>query len=63
VGGDARRKRGKCPPAFPNGWFRLCNTTDLKKGDTKFFKYNGRHVVLFRGMDGVPYAMDAYCAQ
>lgn len=48
-------------PSYPNGWYRLCNTADLKKGQSKFYRANGRHVVLFRGYDNVPYCMDAYC--
>jgi cholesterol 7-dehydrogenase len=30
-------------------------------GDVKYLKLNGRHLVLYRGEDGIPYAMDAHC--
>ena len=25
-------KRGKCPPSYPNGWFRLSRSDELMKG-------------------------------
>lgn len=24
--------RGKCPPSYPNGWYRLCRSNELKVG-------------------------------
>ena len=42
------RPRGKCPPFFPNGWFRLINSEDLKVKGVKYFDYCGRDIVLFR---------------
>lgn len=27
-----RRQRGDLPPVYPNGWYRLCEAHDLKKG-------------------------------
>ena len=54
--------RGKCPPAYPNGWFWLIDSGDLSPGDVKFIQHCGRDVVLFRGHDGKPYVLEAYCA-
>jgi cholesterol 7-dehydrogenase len=54
--------RGKCPPAYPNGWFWLIDSENLSRGDVKFIQHCGRDVVLFRGHDGKPYVLDAYCA-
>lgn len=54
--------RGKCPPAFPNGWFWLADSHTLARGNVKFVQHCGRNVVLFRGHDGKPYVLDAYCA-
>ncbi|CAF1666405.1 unnamed protein product, partial [Rotaria magnacalcarata] len=53
--------RGKCPPFFPNGWFWIINSCDLKMGDVKAISYCGRDVVLFRGTNGKPYVLDGFC--
>ncbi len=34
----------------------------MKPGDVKAISYCGRNVVLFRGKNGKPYVLDAYCA-
>ncbi|CAF0772677.1 unnamed protein product [Adineta steineri] len=57
-----KTSRGKCPPFFPNGWYWIINSCDLKPGDVKPISYCGRNVVLFRGKNGNPYVLDAYCA-
>lgn len=44
------------------GWYWIINSCDLKPGDVKAIGYCGRHVVLFRGKNGKPYVLDAYCA-
>ncbi|KAL4499036.1 hypothetical protein ABPG72_016938 [Tetrahymena utriculariae] len=62
---DDRRsnaKRGNPPPSYPNGWFRVCHKNELQIGQSKFFKINGRHITVFRGEDGIPYALHAYCS-
>ena len=56
------RPRGKCPPFFPNGWFRLFNSEDLKVKDVKYVNYFGRDIVVFRGTDFKVYALDAFCS-
>lgn len=40
----------------------MVKSSELKKGDVKNQKLCGRHVVIFRGEDGKPYCLDAYCA-
>ncbi|CAF0783309.1 unnamed protein product [Rotaria sordida] len=57
-----KTSRGKCPPSFPNGWFWIINSCDLKPGHTKAISYCGRNLVLFRGTNGTPYVLDAFCA-
>ena len=59
--GNPKKSRGKCPPFYPNGWFRLCDSHEVKTGESKFFDYVGRHVVVYRGFDNIVYCMDAYC--
>ncbi|CAF0945289.1 unnamed protein product [Didymodactylos carnosus] len=56
------RSRGKCPPFFPNGWYWLFNACDLKVGDVQSISYCGRDIVLYRGKNGQPYVLEAYCA-
>jgi len=59
---ETRSFRGKSLPCFPNGWFKLVNSQDLKKEQVKYIDYCGRNIALFRGKDGNAYALDAYCA-
>ena len=47
---------------FRQGWYWIINSCDLKPGDVKAISYCGRNVVLFRGKNGKPYVLDAYCA-
>ena len=56
------RPRGKCPPFFPNGWFRLFNSDELKCKEVKYINYFGRDIVVFRGTDYKVYALHAFCA-
>lgn len=59
---DGSRPRGKCPPFFPNGWFSLCNSVDLKVREVKYLNHCGRDIVLFRGANKQAYALHAFCA-
>ena len=47
--------------SYPNGWFSISKSNELKVGDVKEMKICGRHIVLFRGTNSKPYALDAYC--
>jgi cholesterol 7-dehydrogenase len=47
---------------FVLGWFWLIDSGDLARGDVKFIQHCGRDVVLFRGHNGKPYVLEAYCA-
>jgi cholesterol 7-dehydrogenase len=44
------------------GWFWLIDSYNLARGDVKFIQHCGRDVVLFRGHNGKPYVLEAYCA-
>ena len=50
------------PFPVPNGWFIVAEARDLTPGEMKAFHLFGSDVVLFRGDDGAPYMVDAYCA-
>jgi len=57
----ARETRGRFPFPIPNGWFIVAASTDVGPGDVTSLHYFGRDLVLFRGEDGAPYLLDAYC--
>jgi len=50
------------PFPVPNGWFVVSEARALAPGDVQAFKVFGTDVVLFRGEDGAPHMIDAYCA-
>ncbi|XP_070532112.1 cholesterol 7-desaturase nvd-like isoform X1 [Ptychodera flava] len=56
-----RRARGDLPPVYPNGWFRVFDSWQLKIGEKKHLTVLGEHVVAFRGESGTAYVVDAYC--
>jgi phenylpropionate dioxygenase-like ring-hydroxylating dioxygenase large terminal subunit len=50
------------PFPVPNGWFIVGEASALLPGETKAFKVFGTDVVLYRGDDGSPRMVEAYCA-
>lgn len=59
---NLRFRQSSCPPAFPNGWYKLCNSDDLPRGGVKYVQLCGQHVALFRGKKtGKIAALDAFC--
>src|ERR1700737_3567486 len=57
----ARETRGRFPFPIPNGWFIVAASADIGPGDVTPLHYFDRDLVLFRGEDGAPYLVDAYC--
>ncbi|CAG9311093.1 unnamed protein product [Blepharisma stoltei] len=57
-----RRSMGKTLPAFPNGWFCVARSGEIKKGEAKHIDMHGQNIAVFRGTDGIIYAIDAYCS-
>eukprot|EP00744_Colponema_vietnamica_P007326 GILI01010561.1.p2 GENE.GILI01010561.1~~GILI01010561.1.p2 ORF type:complete len:422 (+),score=99.71 GILI01010561.1:115-1380(+) len=55
------RKTGDLPPPFPNGWFHLFDSAEIRKGEVKYINCLGLNLAVFRGMSGVVSAIDAYC--
>ena len=47
--------------SFPFSWYRAALSRDLPVGGVKPLRYLGRDLVLWRGEDGAPHVMDAYC--
>ena len=46
---------------YPYGWFMACYSDELAIGEVKPLQYFGRDLVLWRGEDGQPRLIDAYC--
>mmetsp|Transcript_34499 Transcript_34499/g.31191 ORF Transcript_34499/g.31191 Transcript_34499/m.31191 type:complete len:126 (+) Transcript_34499:62-439(+) len=57
-----KKKIGKTVPYYPNGWFVVARSHELKPKDVKHVAVCGQNFVVFRGTDGKAYALDAYCA-
>ncbi|EFN68179.1 3-chlorobenzoate-3,4-dioxygenase oxygenase subunit [Camponotus floridanus] len=55
------RKVGKLPPVYPNGWFALLESSQLKKGQVKHVSALGENFAVFRTEKGVVNILDAYC--
>jgi phenylpropionate dioxygenase-like ring-hydroxylating dioxygenase large terminal subunit len=57
----ARHPEGRFPFPIPNGWFIVAAAADLQPGEVRPLFYFDRDLVLFRGADGRPFVLDAYC--
>ena len=58
-----RRKRiGEIPPPYPNGWFGLAVSKDLKVGESTSVNALGQNFAVFRDEEGKAHILDAYCA-
>lgn len=49
------------PPPFPNGWFSLCSSDEIKKGEVKEIAAFGQKLAVFRGHDGKVGGVDVFC--
>jgi nitrite reductase/ring-hydroxylating ferredoxin subunit len=49
------------PPGYPNGWFAVAWSSDVREGEVKRAHYFGRELVIFRTRSGVARVLDAYC--
>jgi len=57
----AKVKAKMFPPPYPNGWFRICGSSDIDHGKIKSVSALGREFVVFRGKDGEAGVLDAFC--
>lgn len=48
-------------PPYPNGWFAVAHGDALAPGQTRPVHLLGRDLVVFRGQDGTPHVLDAFC--
>lgn len=55
------KKIGSIPPVYPNGWYCIAESHQLKPGAIQPIVVFGQNLVLFRGTDKVAHLLDAYC--
>ncbi|KYM95135.1 PREDICTED: cholesterol 7-desaturase-like isoform X2 [Cyphomyrmex costatus] len=59
---NKNRKVGKeLPPVYPNGWFALLESSQIKSGQVKHVSALGENFAVFRTEKGVVNILDAYC--
>lgn len=49
------------PSPFPNGWFAIATSEEIKSGKAKNIECLGENFVLFRSQSGESFILDAYC--
>jgi len=58
---QGKHRIGKTLPAYPNGWYIILRSHELKKGESKYVDIHGESLVVFRGNNGKSYVLNAYC--
>ncbi|KAG0217994.1 hypothetical protein BGX33_008855 [Mortierella sp. NVP41] len=59
---DQKRRASYFPPPFPNGWYKLARSGDVKPGQVISVNGLGRSFAVFRGeTDGEAHVLDAMC--
>jgi len=48
-------------PRYPNGWFQIAYSDEVKPGGVVPLRYFGRDLVLFRSEAGAAHVLDAHC--
>lgn len=56
-----RAREGNFPRPYPNGWYRIADSADVRKGEVLTESALGRELVVFRGEDGKVGVVDAFC--
>ncbi|XP_078479212.1 cholesterol 7-desaturase nvd-like, partial [Lampetra planeri] len=57
-----RRQRGDLPPVYPNGWYRVVDSSRVPRGQVVPAVLLGEQVAVFRGEEGGQASvLDAYC--
>jgi 3-ketosteroid 9alpha-monooxygenase subunit A len=49
------------PMPYPNSWYAVCESPELRQGQVRRLQYLGRELVAFRTSDGAAHVLDAYC--
>ncbi|XP_018052830.1 PREDICTED: cholesterol 7-desaturase-like [Atta colombica] len=58
---NKHRKVSQLPPVYPNGWFALLESSQIKNGQVKHVSALGENFAVFRTERGVINILDAYC--
>ncbi|KAG0353143.1 hypothetical protein BGZ54_002392 [Gamsiella multidivaricata] len=59
---DQKRRAGQFPPPYPNGWYKLARSADVKPGQVLSVNGLGRAFAVFRGeVDEEVHILDALC--
>lgn len=58
---NRNRKIGRLPPVYPNGWFALLESSQLRRGQVKHIAALGQNFAVFRTQKGTVSVLDAYC--
>lgn len=59
---DQKRRAGRFPPPYPNGWYKLAKSDDVKPGQVISVNGLGRSFAVFRGeIDHEIHVLDAMC--
>ncbi|CAG5001281.1 unnamed protein product [Parnassius apollo] len=58
---NARQLGTKLPPPYPNGWYVVAESRDLKIGKVMSVDALGVNLCVYRGEDSVARCVDAYC--
>ena len=56
-----KRRLASYPKGFPEGWYPLCFSDDLRKGDIKYIECVGHELAVYRDESGVAKTVDAHC--
>lgn len=56
-----RRRVGKIPPVYPNGWFGLLETSKVGKSECVYVVAFGQELAVFRDAEGAVYVLDTEC--
>lgn len=49
------------PPPFPNGWYGITHSEDIRREQVKSFDFLGTRVAVFRNDKGLINILDAFC--
>ncbi|KVQ49999.1 2Fe-2S ferredoxin [Burkholderia cepacia] len=53
--------KGRRPMPYPNGWFALCYSDELKPGDVRIAPFMGHELVVYRTARGEAHVVEPYC--
>jgi len=57
----SKKRTNSYPTGFPEGWYVLCPSDDLRAGEVKYLEAAGEELAVYRGEDGKVRAVDAHC--